>query len=124
MSTTKYIHVRNGTEGTIALEPPTKDYLQLLFKTHSTSALINLGVTKLHPNDNFVKRIGREKSKARMAYLIGNFERIEIVNTRHVYHLTFNNLNTEHITKCKLVLATTAECENVLVLDGDIYETT
>lgn len=118
---TKYVHVRNNAQGTIAVELPTKAYIEQLFNSHSNQAFIKIGVSKLHPKDSFVKKVGREKSSDNMMFRVCEISDVVIDGTRHVYYFEFHSDNPK-ISSCDLILATTAESDNVLLLGGNIYE--
>ncbi len=118
MNNTKYVHIQNTElRGTIALEIPSKSYLEQVFSSHSSHMFLNVGVTKLHPKEHFVKRIGREKAEERMKQTVVTLASVEIDGIRHVYKLTFNDENKK-MGECTLWFSTINESPNVMLLAG------
>lgn len=119
MNNTKYIHVRQPNfNGTIALEIPSKDYLNEVFSTHSNMMFINLGVTKLHPKDKFVKQTGRDRAAGNMSQHVAQLCSVEIDGLRHVYHISLKSTNPV-VGDVRLWFSTIKESPNVMLLAGD-----
>ncbi len=87
-----------GIKGTLALEVPTKQDLEMLFNEHATCTLMNVGVAKLYHKDVHVKKIGREESIKKMKLTKVTFIRVEIRGTKHVYEFTGRTENDVDFT--------------------------
>lgn len=120
MSETKYVHVRSEflPDGTIALEVPTKDYLKQIFDTHSNKCFIKTGITILHPKDQFVKKVGREKASDRLQFNVATLENVQIDGTRHIYYFNFES----ELSNYSLVFSTISESPNVKLLQGWFHD--
>lgn len=76
---------------TFHVEVPTKKALQDILKTgHIT---INIGHAKRHPNDQFIKKIGREVAISRTIPVNFELNEINIVEEYQYYYLLNNEYN-------------------------------
>lgn len=85
-----YKHVKdNALTGTLAVQLPKLPTLVNFLNGFGEKIDLNLGVTLLHPKDNFCKKIGREKSVKNMKNVTLHFNFMTIMNGRKIYAFTF-----------------------------------
>lgn len=116
----KFIHTRGDVQGTLAFDIPTKGYLTTVLSSYSNQMFINAGATKLHPKDEFVKSIGREKATANMSMQVATLTNIIIEGGRHIYH--FNMTSThKSFESYSFVFSTSVQSDVVRVLSGGLH---
>lgn len=116
----KPIHMGHSFKrGTLAIELPTKEHLESCVKQHATCTLINAGFTRVHPKEQFNKRLGRFNATQHIQPSLTYFTNIEFKNTSLVYNLIMivpSNVPGQKIEEIKLGLATVAETNHVKLL--------
>jgi len=87
---------------TVALEVPTiKDIINTASLHTSPNISMKLGITYVHPNDNYNRKIGRELSLTRLNTIDFILTKIEFDDIgRHIYQ--FNSMDDEHIIYLRL----------------------
>lgn len=92
----KYCHINSGrsslfTDGTITMLLPSKENLIKMFNNFKSEVYIDIGVSFLHPKDNFNRKKGREVSAENMAKGESKYcflKNIENRNGRWIFHFT------------------------------------
>ena len=125
----QYIHNRGDLEqsimsGTVAFEVPTREFLDHLFKSHSTHALFKVGISIKSDKDTFVKSIGRQMAEKRMTYVKFELDTIQQDGTTHIYRFFTNDVihdrDRYHVS---IRLTTVVESDNVRLINAHIDET-
>lgn len=89
----KYAHIKDPFFikqhiATLAIDTPDKKFLEHLYNAYATHTLINLGVTFLHPSDQFVKKIGREEAEKKAAWVKCQLESVKCLLDKKVFHFS------------------------------------
>lgn len=110
------------TQGTIALELPTKADLETVFSQHANKTMFNIGVAVCHESDEFVKANGRALAVSRMSYAPAELRTVEINGIKHAYHflLHLSHPAGQHKSLAlTLVLSTMREYDKVNLVYGE-----
>ena len=87
-----YSHVSfdsyKGRRATLAVEIPSKEYFKKVLDTYSNLGMVRLGYAICLPEDQFVKKIGREIAKKNLNWHHVRFEGIRVEGTKHIYSFT------------------------------------
>lgn len=120
----QYAHnrtTRDQVDGTLALEVPTREFLEQMFVSHGNMTLFNIGLSVKSKKDAFVKKEGRANAEKRMGYLKFELDNIDQDGTTHVYrfHTTDMVVNRKKYF-ISIMLSTVKESDNVRFVTGYI----
>lgn len=109
--------IRWGLQGTVAVDLVDKAFLMNMLAQYGTAALMNIGVARCNPKDQFEKRIGREKAVEHMAVRKVVLEKVEIRTTeraiRYIYNFECKIEHPSYIDQIRFALSTIAESDKV-----------
>lgn len=93
----KYFHDRHKFySGTIALEIPTKETLMKILTFNGIDLELNFGISKLHPNDQYCKKVGREVASSKMKPTLFYLKYIDIKDPES-YSFAFSTMQYQTI---------------------------
>lgn len=95
---------------------PSKDDLLNLIKDHTDLQLI-VGSAIKHPNDQFVKKLGRDF--AMKSSKLQSFRLYTIQKANDMYYYTFYNTDTENVTN-QIVLETKKDRNTVYLIKSNL----
>jgi hypothetical protein len=110
-----------GPEGTFILEPPTKEELEICFKTHANKLMIIAGLSIKSKHDKFIKSVGREKAIQRKTTHIAELVSIQMAGTKHVYYFLSEIKIGHKEYAVHFALTTVFESEQVKLIKCSIY---
>lgn len=70
------------TQGTVAVELPSKEQLLNVINYQDSVLNVRVGAAELHPKDKFVKKIGRELAQQRLSFINAEVKHIQLENNR------------------------------------------
>lgn len=108
--------LRWGLEGTVAVEFPTKEFLQSMFAQYGNVTLMNVGFARCNPRDQFEKKIGRETALAHMALRKCTLNKIDIRaghRVRYIFEFSCKIEHPDYQDNIHFSLSTVAESDKV-----------
>lgn len=105
--------------GTLAINLPTKQDLLNLLTVHGTALAVKAGAARVHPKENFIKKVGRETAEKRMDIFPAYLKEVESRGTTLVYNMQLAlkcSCPNQTIQFIDVGFSTTAETNHVKLL--------
>lgn len=122
----QYSHNRKETQAvdaTLALEVPTKDFLQQMFTLHGNQTIFHMGIALKSPHDQFEKSIGRDIATQNMKLVPFTLTEIRQLGTKHLYNFRSSEIAHSHNQYfIRITLTTVAESDKVRFVSSFVMD--